>query len=54
MANAAPGDIGLSEGSYKVEGKNAEGTDYQGDVEITKQGQGYHLTWFMRLARMAT
>jgi len=46
VANAAPGDIGLSEGSYKVEGKNADGSTYQGNVvEITKQGRSYHLTW---------
>jgi len=32
VANAAPGDIGLSEGSYKVEGKNADGSTYQGNV----------------------
>jgi hypothetical protein len=45
VANAAPGDIGLSEGSYKVGGKNADGSGYQGNVEITEQGDGYHLTW---------
>lgn len=45
VANAAPGDIGLSEGSYRVDGKNADGTGYQGNVEITGQGKGYHLTW---------
>ena len=45
VANAAPGDIGLSEGSYRVDGKNADGSGYQGNVEITEQGNGYHLTW---------
>jgi hypothetical protein len=45
VGNAAPGDIALSEGSYKVEGKNANGSDYQGSVEIEKQGKGYHLSW---------
>ena len=45
VANAAPGDIGLSEGSYRVDGKNADGSGYQGNVEITKQGKDYHLTW---------
>ena len=45
VANAAPGDIGLSEGSYRVDGKNADGSGYQGNVEITGQGKGYHLTW---------
>jgi hypothetical protein len=45
VANAAPGDIALSEGSYKVEGKNADGSDYAGTVEIAKQGKGYHLSW---------
>ena len=45
VANAAPGDIGLSEGSYRVDGKNADGSGYQGNVEITGQGKDYHLTW---------
>jgi caspase domain-containing protein len=45
VANAAPGDIGLSEGSYRVDGKNEDGSGYQGNVEITEQGKGYHLTW---------
>jgi hypothetical protein len=45
VANAAPGDIELSEGSYKVEGKNADGTGYEGTVEIAKQGKVYHLSW---------
>ena len=40
VANAAPGDIALSEGSYKVEGKNADGSAYQGTVEIEKARQG--------------
>jgi Caspase domain len=40
VANAAPGDIDLSEGSsYKGEGKNADGTDYEGTVEIEKQAR---------------
>ena len=43
VANAAPGDIALSEGSYKVEGKNADGSAYEGSVE--SQGKGYHLSW---------
>ena len=45
VANAAPGDIGLSEGSYRVDGKNADGSGYQGNVEITGQGKDYHLSW---------
>jgi Caspase domain len=45
VANAAPGDIALSEGSYKVEGKNADGSAYEGTVEIERQGKGYHLSW---------
>ena len=45
VANAAPGDIALSEGSYKVEGKNADGSAYQGAVDIERQGKGYHLSW---------
>ena len=40
VANAAPGDIGLSEGSYRVDGKNADGSGYQGNVEITGARQG--------------
>lgn len=45
VGNAAPGDIDLSEGTYKVEGKNPDGAAYEGTVEIEKQGKGYHLTW---------
>ena len=45
VGNAALGEIGLSEGSYKVEGKNADGTDYEGTVDIEKQGADYHLSW---------
>jgi Caspase domain len=45
VANAARGDIALSEGSYRVDGKNADGSGYQGNVELTRQGKGYHLTW---------
>ena len=45
VANAAPGDIALSEGSYRVDGKNADGSGYKGNVEITREGKTYHLTW---------
>ncbi len=45
VANAAPGDIALSEGSYSVEGKNADGGAYKGTVEIERQGKNYHLSW---------
>jgi hypothetical protein len=45
VANAAPGDIALSEGSYRVDGKNADGSAYKGNVEITREGKTYHLTW---------
>jgi hypothetical protein len=45
VATAAAGDIELSEGAYKVAGKNADGSDYEGTVEIAKQGKGYHLSW---------
>jgi hypothetical protein len=45
VANAAPGDIALSEGTYKVEGKNADGSAYEGTVEIERQGKSYHLSW---------
>jgi Caspase domain len=42
---AAPGDIALSEGTYKVEGQNADGSRYDGTVDIVKQSKGYHLSW---------
>ncbi|MGB6905642.1 MAG: caspase family protein [Methyloceanibacter sp.] len=45
VANTAPGDIAPSEGSYSVEGKNADGSAYKGTVEIERQGKGYHLSW---------
>jgi Caspase domain len=41
----APGHIALSDGAYKVEGKNPDGSDYTGTVEIAEQGNGYHLSW---------
>ncbi len=45
VGNAAPTDIDLSEGTYKVEGKNADGSAYKGTVEMEKRGKGYHLSW---------
>jgi uncharacterized caspase-like protein len=45
FAGAAPGDIALSEGTYKVEGKNADGSAYEGTVEIERDKKGYHLSW---------
>jgi hypothetical protein len=45
VANAAPGDIALSEGAYKVEGKNPDGSSYTGAVQLNKRGKGYHLSW---------
>lgn len=42
---ATADDIDLSEGTYKVEGKNAEGKSYSGTVEIESEGDGYHLRW---------
>jgi hypothetical protein len=45
FAGAAPGDIALSEGTYKVEGKNADGSAYDGTVEVERKGKTYHLSW---------
>lgn len=42
---AAPSDIALSDVTYKVEGRNPDGSDYEGTVEIAKQGKAYHLSW---------
>ena len=45
VANAAPGDVELADGLYKVEGRNPNGSAYHGTVEITKRAQGYRLSW---------
>lgn len=45
VANAAPDEVEIAEGTYTVEGTNAEGKSYEGTVEIEKQGESYHLTW---------
>jgi hypothetical protein len=45
VATAAPGDIDLSEGTYKVAGKSGDGSAYEGTVEIEKDGDAYHLSW---------
>jgi hypothetical protein len=45
VAIATTGDIDLSEGTYKVEGKNSEGKAYSGTVEIEREGEGYRLSW---------
>jgi hypothetical protein len=31
--------------TYKVEGRNPDGGDYEGTVEIAKQGKAYHLSF---------
>ena len=45
VANAAPGDIALSEGSTRSKARTRMGATYEGTVEIEKQGNGYHLSW---------
>jgi hypothetical protein len=45
VANAAADEVDLAEGTYTVEGKNAEGKNYQGTVEIAKKGKRYRLSW---------
>jgi hypothetical protein len=45
VAIAAPGDIDLWEGTYKVEGKNGEGKAYSGTVDIESEGDAYRLSW---------
>jgi hypothetical protein len=45
VATAAPEEIALPQGVYKVEGRNADGTSYQGSVTIAKHGKVYQLSW---------
>ena len=33
------------EGEYRVEGRNADGKDYEGTVIIAKAGSGFRLKW---------
>lgn len=32
-------------GSYEVEGKNPNGSKYEGTVTVTKTGETYHVVW---------
>jgi hypothetical protein len=45
VAHAAPDEAEIAEGTYTVEGTNADGKAYEGTVEIAEQGEGYHLSW---------
>ncbi len=45
VASAAPSEIALTPGRYKVEGRNADGTSYAGAVTIKKHGKVYQLSW---------
>ena len=44
-AAAVGADVDPPEGEYRVEGRNPEGNDYEGTVTITKEGDGYRLSW---------
>lgn len=45
VGDASDEDVSPPEGEYAVEGRNAEGKDYEGIVTITKSRAGYHLKW---------
>jgi hypothetical protein len=45
VASAAPGEMALQPGRYKAEGRNSDGTSYDGTVTITKHGKVYQLSW---------
>ena len=45
VATAAPEEIAAPQGAYKVGGRNADGTSYQGSVTIAKHGRVYQLSW---------
>ena len=45
VASAAPEIMSLQPGTYKAEGRNANGTSYEGTVAITKHGNIYQLRW---------
>ncbi len=42
---ASADDVSPPEGEYGVEGRNADGKDYEGTVIIAKVGGGYRLKW---------
>ena len=42
---ASTDDVSPPEGEYRVEGRNADGKDYEGTVIIAKAGSGFHLKW---------
>ena len=45
VGTAAPSEVPLAPGRYKVEGRNADGSSYDGAVTITKHGKVYQLRW---------
>jgi Caspase domain len=45
FGTAAPKNIDLGDGEYKVEGQTPVGSDYTGTVKIAKEPKGYQLTW---------
>jgi hypothetical protein len=45
VASAAPEAMSLALGTYKAEGRNSDGSPYQGIVIITKHGKIYQLRW---------
>jgi hypothetical protein len=45
VGTAAPGAVALPPGQYKVEGRNADGTTYEGAVTISRHGKVYQLRW---------
>jgi hypothetical protein len=44
-ARAASGAVDLPEGSYSVNGRNADGSRYRGAVNIARQGDRYRFNW---------
>jgi hypothetical protein len=42
---ASADDVSPPEGEYRVEGRKADGKDYEGTVIIAKAGGGYRLKW---------
>jgi hypothetical protein len=45
FGTAAPKNIDLGDGEYKVERQTPDGSDYTGTVKIAKESKGYQLTW---------
>ena len=45
VASATADEVEFAEGAYEVAGRNPDGGNYKGTVEIEKDGDEYHVSW---------